>query len=313
MKIFEYNDVDWQQALELNLTSFDWYLTPNLVKNILNVDKRVPKYFAIYAVEKGEVLGQVGILIDEIKTTNGKEKIGYLWGVCTKANAFRKGVATKLIEEANMRLLKNGVKYSFLGTQKSLIAYNLVKKLGYSDLINSNMLVKNVILEQNKTNISFSTEYNEEMFIEIFSEYAENLLGFVHRPNNFIIIRKAWEWMPLNLIGVFRKNDRIVGYVLGLKEGEIVRIRELCCQRSDDIHGCINSIEIKLKPKHMIFHFISRYSIIDILINAGFSFINPTLSKYMIKNLEVKQKNNQTQSIFGIDKDKFQMTSIDYY
>lgn len=198
MKIFEYNDVDWQQALELNLTSFDWYLTPNLVKNILNVDKRVPEYFAIYGVENGEVLGQVGILIDEIKTTNGKEKIGYLWGICTKPEAFRKGVATKLIEEANMRLLKSGVKYSFMGAQTSLIAHILYKKLGYSDLINSNMLVKNVKFEQNKTNISFSTEYNEEMFIEIFSEYTENLLGFVHRPDNFISIRKTWDWMPIN-------------------------------------------------------------------------------------------------------------------
>ena len=126
-------------------------------------------------------------------------------------------------------------------------------------------------------------------------------------------IRKAWKWMLLNLIGVFRKNDRVIGYVLGFKEGEIVRIMELCCPRYEDIYGCIKAIEIEFKPKHMIFHFISKYSIINNLINAGFSFINPTLGEYMIKNLEVKQKNNPIQSIFGIGKDEFQMTSIDYY
>lgn len=125
MKISGYDEIDWQQALELNLIGFDWYLTPNLVKNILNADNRIPKNYAIYGVENGEVLGQVGILIDDTKTINGIEKVGYLWTVCTKPNAFRTGVATKLIEEAHGRLLEDGIKYSFLGTQNlsSLIIF----------------------------------------------------------------------------------------------------------------------------------------------------------------------------------------------
>ena len=109
--------------------------------------------------------------------------------------------------------------------------------------------------------------------------------------------------MPLDLIGVFRKNDKLVGYVLGCKEGEIIRIRELCTPRSEDIYGCIKALEIELKPKHMIFDFISRYSVINNLINDGFNFFNSTLSIYMIKNLEVKQKIDQIQSIYGIEMD----------
>lgn len=219
MKIFGYNEVDWQQALELNLIGFDWYLTPDLVNKILTVDKRVSKNYAIYCVENGEVLGQLGILIDDTQTTNGIEKIGYLWTICSKPSSFRKGVATKLIEEAHARLLAENIRYSFLGTQRSLIAYNLFRKLGYSDLINSNMGFKTCEEHsRNKTDIVFSTDYKEEMIVDIFSKYSQNLLGFIHRPNNFISIRKAWEFMPLELIGVFWKNDKLIGYVLGVRK-----------------------------------------------------------------------------------------------
>lgn len=314
MKICGYDEVDWKQVLELNLIGFDWYLTPDLVKNIVDVDKRIPEYYAIYGVEKGEVLGQLGILIDDTKTTNGIERIGYLWTLCTKPTAFKRGVATKLIEEAHNRLLEADVRYSFLGTQKSLIAYNLFKKLGYSDLISSNMGFKTCIENRhNKSDIIFTTDYEEEMIIKIFSKYSQNLLGFVHRPNNFISIRKAWGWMPLDLIGVFRKNDKLIGYVLGGKDGEIIKIRELCCLMDEDICGCIKALETELKPKHILFNFISRESIINNLIQDGFRFFNPTLSVYMIKDLKENQKIDQIQSIYRIGTDKFQMTSIDYY
>lgn len=164
-----------------------------------------------------------------------------------------------------------------------------------------------------KIDVEFSVDYKEEMIIDIFLQYSQNLLGFVHRPNNFISIRKAWEWMPLDLIGVFRKKDELIGYVLGVKEGEIVKIRELCCPRSTDICECIKALERCLEPKHILFNFISRKSIVKNLTESGFKFFYPTLSVYMIKDLEQKQKIDKIQYLYGISEDKFQMTSIDYY
>ena len=90
--------------------------------------------------------------MDETKTINGVEKIGYLWTVCTKPTAFRKGVAINLVKEAHDRLLSNGVRYSFLGTERSLIAYNFFRKLGYSDFIDSNMCFKTCIKSDNNEN-----------------------------------------------------------------------------------------------------------------------------------------------------------------
>jgi GNAT superfamily N-acetyltransferase len=314
MKILGYDEVDWQQALELNLIGFDWYLTPDLVKNILKADKRVPKGFAIYAVEKGSVLGQVGVLVDKIQTTNGEEKLGYLWCIVTRPNEVKKGVATLLIEEAHARLKAENARYSFLGTQKSLIAHNLFRKLGYFDLISYNTGFKACSeIKSGSREVDFNPICDEKMIAAIFSQYSQNLLGFVHRPKNFVSIRKAWGWMPLDLIGLFLKNNNMAGYVLGINEGGIVKIRELCCPNSQDISGCISALERELKPKHILFHFISRKSIICCLENRGFRFINPTYSTYMIKDLKEKQKISDIQRSFGIESNKFQMTSIDYY
>lgn len=314
MEIYGYDEVDWQQVLELNLIGFNWYLTPDLVKTILDTDKRIPKYYAIYGVEKGEVLGQVGIFIDETKTINGVEKIGYLWTVCTKPTAFMKGIATNLIKEAHNRLLSNGVRYSFLGTERSLIAYNLFRKLGYSDFIDSNMCFKTYSKNDNdEIETYISTEFNEKEIFKIFSDYSQNSDGFVLRPKNFISIRKAWGWIPLDLIGVFKKNNESIGYFLGSKEEKIINIRELCCPVYENIPGCIKALEVELNPEHMIFHFISKRNIINILKNNGFSHINKTLPVYMIKDLKEEQAIEEIQKLYGIKENKFQMTTIDYY
>lgn len=314
MEIYGYDEVDWQQVLKLNLIGFNWYLTPDLVKTILDTDKRIPNYYAIYGVEKGEVLGQVGIFIDETKTINGVEKIGYLWTVCTKPTAFRKGVAINLVKEAHDRLLSNGVRYSFLGTERSLIAYNFFRKLGYSDFIDSNMCFKTCIKsDNNEKEIYISREFNEKEIYKIFSDYSQNLTGFVLRPKNFISIRKAWGWMPLDLIGVFKRNNESIGYFLGSKEEKIINIRELCCPMYENIPGCIKALEVEFKPEHMIFHFISKRNIINILKNNGFSYINKTLPAYMIKDLKEEQSIEEIQKLYGIKENKFQMTSIDYY
>ena len=105
MKILEYDEVDGQQVLELNLICFGWLLSPDQVKLIRKVDKkRVPNYFALYAVEKEEVLSQVGVVRVDTKCVHGVEKIGFIWGVCTKPSEARRGLAKKLTEEAHARL-----------------------------------------------------------------------------------------------------------------------------------------------------------------------------------------------------------------
>ena len=76
MKIREYDEVDEQQVLDLNLGCFGWFLPPKRVKKLRRLDPRIPDYFALYAVEGDEILSQVGAVTLDTQTTSGVEKLG---------------------------------------------------------------------------------------------------------------------------------------------------------------------------------------------------------------------------------------------
>jgi len=60
MKILEYDEVDPLGILSLNLLSLGYALTPELVGLTRHLDKRPFPFFALYAVEDNQVIGQVG-------------------------------------------------------------------------------------------------------------------------------------------------------------------------------------------------------------------------------------------------------------
>ncbi len=314
MRILEYDEVDEQQVLELNLTCFGWFLTPKQVKTIRKVDKHVPNYFSLYAVEKEEVLSQVGVVTIDTQTKHGVEKVGYIWGVCTKPSAARKGSAKKLMEETHTKLLTGDVRFSFLGTGKSLIAYNLYRQIGYMDFVNLSWGMKRCKpIKQSDIDVTFTSDTKDESFADLFTKYSNGLLGFVLRPKEFIQVRKAWSWMPINMIGIFQEDKKNIGYVLGSKEGKVVRIRELCCPRIGDMQRCIEALEVKFKPQHMTFSWMSRSCIADEFIHSGFKYIDESWGVFMVKDLEGKQNIDQIRSAYRIEEDKFQMTTIDEY
>jgi hypothetical protein len=149
--------------------------------------------------------------------------------------------------------------------------------------------------------------------MNMFSKYATGLLGFVHRPQNFLSIRKAWGWMPVNLICVFQKENESVGYLLGTKEDNSIKIRELICVNPLDLSACILAVEKELRPRYIIFDFTSRECVISKLANVGFRFIRPTYATYMIKDLTRERSIEEIRNSFSVKNDKFQMSIIDYY
>ncbi len=314
MKILGYDEVDKQQVIELNMACFRWMLTPELAEEIRKVDKRCPDYFAIHAVEKDEILSQVGFITLDTKTIDGVENIGFIWGVCTKPSAASKGAARMLMKEAHKRLLDEGVRYSFLGTAKSLIAYDLYIKLGYMDFSWFNSGIKRCGKTQGtKSDMTFSITSRNKPFFEIFEEYSQDLLGFTHRPKNFLKVRKAWSWMPVDLTGIFLREEEPIGYVIGSRDGKIVKILELCCLDIKDMKACIEVLELKYKPAYLTFSWTSRSKIVDSYIKFGFNQIERTWGIFMIADLKGKKKIGRFRSLYGLDDDRFQMTAVDEY
>ena len=314
MKILGYDEVDDQQVLELNMVSFRWMLTPEHVKKIKKEDARCPHYFALYAVEKEKVLSQVGFITLNTQTSSGVERVGYIWGVCTHPKAARRGLAGELIKEAHARMAEDDIRYSFLGTGKSLVAYSLYRKMGYMDFMDFNSGIKTCTPKtQAKTEVTYTSRARNDTFVKLFEKYSKGLLGFIHRPKNFVQVRKTWTWMPLNTTGIFRRDGKTMGYLLANKEGKILKILEVCCPRIEDIQECIAALEMKFKPQYMTFDWTARSHVVNKFVVSGFTHFNRTWGVFMVKDLKEKHTIGQIRESYGREDDRFQMTCIDEY
>jgi ribosomal protein S18 acetylase RimI-like enzyme len=312
MKILEYDEVDGQQVLELSITCFGWFLGPNEVKTIRRVDERVPDYFALYAVEKEEILSQVGVVTLETQCDYGVEKVGFIWGVCTKSNAARKGVAGKLMEEAHARLAAEGIRYSFLGTGKSLVAYNLYKKLGYEDFISMERMLM-VSKNKKQNDVAFSISKENKTIVDLFREYSKDLLGFIKRPNNFLEVRKAWSWMPYDTVGVFSVDEEPVGYLVASREGKNLKIRELCCPKVEDFQRCVAALELEFDLDSVLYDSNMGTHGLEAIRKSGFKVLQGSWGVLMVKDLKEAHTISDIRRSYGVDGARFHMTSIDEY
>lgn len=312
MKILGYDEVNSQQVLELNIKGFGWLLSPVQMELILRVDNRVPDYIALYAVEDDVVQSQVGVVTLDTQTAEGMEKVGYIWGVATRPSQARCGYATKLMEEAHNRLIKEGIRYSFLGTGKSLVAHDLYKKLGYKDFT---MLKRGLKKCQNNESggITFKVEVGNDVIVNLFNEYSEDLLGFVKRPRNFMEVRKAWSWFQYDLVGAFYEDETPIGYVIANKEDKVLKIWELCCPKKEDLEKCILALESHLGVEHIVLELVHKSVNEAQFIESGFKVFDESWGILMLKDLKGGQSLKEIRKIYGIENKKFHMTPIDEY
>lgn len=95
--------------LALNLFGLGYPLTPERVARIRATEERLAPWLALYAVEGGQAVGQVGVMRVSLETRDGPEEFGALWAVCTRPDWTGRGVATSLIGEAHRRMREWGL------------------------------------------------------------------------------------------------------------------------------------------------------------------------------------------------------------
>jgi len=131
MKILEYNDVDPLQVTYLTKLTLDFALTPELVRHKRHSDPRPFPCLAVYGVEDDVVMGQVGIFRLPMMSIHGREDVGGIWAVSTHPEHARRGVASRLLDEAHSRMRESGLRFSTLGTDQFRQSHKLYARHGY--------------------------------------------------------------------------------------------------------------------------------------------------------------------------------------
>jgi GNAT superfamily N-acetyltransferase len=309
MKILEYDEVDPLGVLELNMLALEFPLTPGHVAHIRRSDPRPFPFFAIYAVEDDQILGQVGVFRLPMVSIEGREDVGGVWAVSTHPHHAGRGVASRLLDEAHARMRKAGLRFSTLGTNRYRIAYRLYQQHGYEDMgVLATALARWETAHQPTRLRAHHPGPEEFDFVDkIFENVADNYLGYAWRHTPFSILR---DKVDVTDIRILWENRAPVGYAIAQKNKSILNISSLLLKLDTDVTEAVAAIVNEVKTSYVKVK-ITRPIEIDSLRRAGYQVAHPTWGAFMLKPLLPDVTVDDARHLFAIGTDHFLISWLD--
>jgi GNAT superfamily N-acetyltransferase len=309
MKIVEYADVDPTQVLYLAMLALGFPLTPEHAAHILKTDPRPFPYLAVDAVEKDQVLGQVGIFRLPMISTEGREDVGGAWAVATHPQHAGRGVASRLLDEVHARMRAAGLRFSTLGTHRHGVAYKLYRQHGYVDMQVWAMAFASWETAHQPTRLRAQTpgQAGFEFVEEVFKKVARDYLGFAWRYTPFIHMR---DKLDLDDIWILWKNEKPIGYALTRIDKSILNIHNLLLQAGVDATEAVAAVAARQKASYVQVK-ISRPIDIARLQRASYRIAHPDWEAFMVKPLVADLTVEDARRLFGIGTDRFLISWLD--
>jgi GNAT superfamily N-acetyltransferase len=309
MQILEYDEVDPLAVLHLNLLALEFALTPEHAAHIRRADPRPFPFFAIYAVEQGQVLGQVGVFRLPMITTEGREDVGGVWAVSTHPQHAGRGIASLLLEEAHTRMRKAGLRFSTLGTNRYRVAHKLYQQHDYEDMgVQATALATWEMAHQPTRLVALSAGSEGYDLIErIYDDVAPAYLGYAWRHTPFAILRDKVSNADL---WVLQENGHYVGYTIAHLEKNILNISSVLLCEGVQMVEAVAAVANGLKSKYVRVQ-VSRPVEIASLRQAGFQVAHPAWDAFMLKPLTPEMTHEYARRLFGIGTDRFLISWLD--
>ena len=312
MKFKLYDEVDPEQANEIMLISHGAPNTPKSVAKVKLQDPFCSPWFRMYALEGDRVVAQVGAAYPTIETTEGTVKAGFVEAVAGMPNFARRGYAKALMKKVHEQMLDDGIEVFILGTSKTLVAYSMYPKVGYHDMIPFNWGLKNR-QKYSDTGINMKIRRHKiEDGDRMFKEFAEGQLGFVHRPDWYPQLRSSWGDEVYGKAVTFQRNEEPIGYALIRLPETHLNVRELVTLDPKDLEPCLRTLENHYSKDFITNSITGRREIFKRFEAHG---MKPMESWGVIMAMDAKgmMSQKQVKSLLGIDKDRFQMFTLDTY
>jgi len=311
MDIKEYDDVDPLGVLALNLSSLGYPLTPETAVLIRKLDQRPFPFLAVYAVVDEIVAGQVGVFRLPVMTTEGPSDLGGVWAVSTQPAYGRKGIATRLMEEAHDRMRSAGLRFSTLGTTRSLAAHRMYRKMGYVDAHIASVTVaraKDVFIKSSVKAEKAKFE-DLEKADAFYSKVAGGRLGFARRQPDFLqILSKTGEFggqMYLLIDG-----GELLGYIVANLMDKVLAIFDLLLQPDVDPAVAISALTREHDVPYVRVR-VEDPAAGQSLVGSGYPTPLPEYGSFMIKPLYAGDRVADATHLLGIGTDRFMISVFD--
>lgn len=297
---------DYYQFLRLMDASFGWNPTPEQILKRRIADERYKYPFGFCLMKNNVLAGFVGVLDIPVKTIDGKiEMVGGIHNVATYPTFSRQGIARELFEVAHKHFQTLGYRFSFLFTNKSIVAFSFYQNLGYKDFSGITRLVRGYKIFSNRQQLNANRlkekiEPNHKLIENIFNQAMQNKTGFAVRNTNWSkavsVVKKI---TPEN---IFIEKD---GYAFVDSYAGVAHIMEFVASRQQAYLRILDKIK-KQKNRILIDTFISDKKLFNIYKKQGFVFRHGTYFSFMHKALTKAS----FEQVFG---NKFYLSALDTF
>ncbi|HEY5669575.1 MAG TPA: GNAT family N-acetyltransferase [Anaerolineales bacterium] len=309
MKIVEYDDVDPLKVLCVNQLALEFALSPEKVAHIRQTDPRPFPCLAIYAVEDGVVLGQIGIFRLPMISTEGREDVGGVWAVSTHPQYAGHGVASRLLEEAHTRMRDAGLRFSTLGTDRYRVAYNLYRQHGYEETNVWAIALARWETAHQPTRLRAQLPGPEghDIVEQVYKNIASDYLGFAWRHTPFV---RLHDTVSLENIWILWEHQQPVGYALVQVDKAMLKITNLLLRDGINAAEAIAAVVVRTKTPYIQVR-VSRPSEVASLQRAGYQVAHPTWDAFLVKSLVPEVTADDARRLFGIGTDRFLISWLD--
>jgi GNAT superfamily N-acetyltransferase len=309
MQILEYDDVDPVSVLQLNTLALDFELTPEHVAHLRRCDPRLFSFFALYAVEEEQILGQVGAFHSPMVSREGREEVGVIWALCIHPNNARQEVASLLLNEVHLRMRAVDLRFSTVGINRNQIAYQFYQQHGYEDTRILATAIGRWETGHKPTRLKAQQAgaCGYDHIENLFKDISRNYLGFAWRHVPFTPLHDKFN---LGDIWILSENDYPIGYALAHANKSILYICNLLLDDSFDVIEAVAAIVTEVKTQYVKVK-ISRPVEITGMQFSGFRVTHPTEHAYMIKPLIPEINHEYAKDLFGIGTDRFLISCLD--
>jgi GNAT superfamily N-acetyltransferase len=272
-----------------------------------------PDYFAVYAVEGGQVLSMVRVLRLPFTTPEGTEAVGAIQGVVTRRDQSRRGLARALLADVSTRENASGSRCLLLWTGRGQVSHRLYESLGYQDIYTPELAVKMCSpTKRPKGYILRKAKESETVELEeLHREATAGRLGFTPRPAGVVQSLIKLGFRDQNDFSVLLRDGEMVAYTI-LQAGPIrSRVDELVVKDGVPSESVLGTIESAVGGSWLSIRNTSVRDHLHALGKRGYSFSQFTYYALMAQSLEPGRP--ATPEALGTTDESFTCQQLDYF
>jgi predicted acetyltransferase len=284
MDVITYRELEPKDEIMMLMElAFWWPISPQDLEEEINIDIRLrnsPVGFC--AVKDGRLAGFVGVMDIPTKTVKGEtEIIGGIWSVATNPDFAGQGICQSLMDSAHNYFRQQKYRFSFLWTGRTIIAYGIYKKLGYTEAeyVNQFPAVYKVLDKAKRVDRKADAKLDPERIYGIYEKFVGNKTGFAVRQKDFVTMfakRKRFDEQ--------KSIQKDKGYVLLAERGNVIRVQDMVALNDVTYRALIDEME-EFAKSGVIDRMVADERLLGIYKSKGYRVQEKDNGVLMVKNL----------------------------